>query len=330
MEHELRFKRTVLPHYLKMLTSALSLNHISSRGSQQQLCPSEETALGTAVREAHSHVSEAATQAGAVLEDLDKEVEDAAEEKRSCEQEMGNVKQQLLQLDKQMVSEESRREVVRDDVERWQLEMRQAQHTQDTENARRDQKRTLRNLGIGLGILPFVGIPLVVGSCREMSRCEALIEEAVKDKAEVKVKLDQASLELDLCRKKLQELQHRKLEVDNGQRERQRELQMVHHALEQLLSSRRKVLNEVAHLGNLKAQLDVLTTRCGQDACAEYELIHGRLISLLSHLHGHSFSLQLLADPRVLSKLTLLDGNGPSTGGSESGGGGGGAMNPDP
>ncbi|XP_072120801.1 uncharacterized protein [Mobula birostris] len=310
MEHQTSFKQKVLPHYLKVITEVVTLDDIVSKCSDRELS-GVESRLRTVVTTAHTEIQKAVAEGGKVQDEVNEAIRDATEEKRKVQQEMENKRKQLLEVGNQLVTLETKKDKKQAELKRVQATILQKEEAQEAENARQAEKETLRNVGFGLLILPFVGIPLALGATREMKRSKELISKASERLSTMKVEQDSVCQELTECQEKVEELRLKQLEVDSQLRGNEMDVQVRQEHITQLCASRMKVFNSMDHLKALQRELDVVYEDCDPDNYPGFNLI-GHLQKLVSLVQGQSFGLELLEDPRVISKLSQLDGKCPN------------------
>ncbi|XP_059841414.1 uncharacterized protein LOC132402559 [Hypanus sabinus] len=304
MDHQTRFKQKVLPHYLKVITEVVTLDDIVSNCSDLSRV---ENRLRTAVTTAHTEIRGAVAEGKKVDEDVNNEIRDAMEEKRKVQQEMENKRKQLLKVGNELITLETEKEKKQAKLKQVQATILQKEETREAEYARKAEKETLRNVGFGLFVLPFVGLPLALGATREMKRSEQLISQASEKLSTMMKEQDCVCQELTDCQKKVEELRLEQQEVDNQLRGNEVDLQVKQGHITQLCASRMKVFNSMDHLNTLQTELDLVYEDCDPDNYPGINLVQ-KLQDLVSLVQSQSFGLELLGDPRVVSKLSQLDG----------------------
>ncbi|XP_069786737.1 restin homolog [Narcine bancroftii] len=310
MEHQAKFRQHVLPHYLEVTSSVLTLNTIISRGDGQDLSPEEESRLKKAVQTAQREMEEAVAEGKVILEAVDRNIQYARQEKQGIEEEVRSRKEELLQLGSEVVGNETLQGQLKEALRGHQQQVLQAEATIIRENSRKAAKKTLRDLGFGLLLLPIVGIPLILGASREMCLCQAVIDSEIKKKAEQEKNCDQTSANLDECLKNLKAQKQQKLAVEGSLREKEGALLPLQEDMSQLLTTRRKVFNDLGHLTTIKDYLDIEAGHCALHPLPGLDQVGTGLRQLVSVVQSQSLSFELLGESRVLSLLGRLDSRG--------------------
>uniref|UniRef100_UPI00398F18AB cingulin-like protein 1 n=1 Tax=Pristiophorus japonicus TaxID=55135 RepID=UPI00398F18AB len=306
MEHQKGFRRQTLPHYRKVITSLVSLAEMAVRAGNQRLSDTEKARWAAEVDSALAEIKEAVAGGEEIKGDVDRETEETPVAHNDLEEEIDTMRRELQEAEKELITQEINKEKSRDDLQKARAKLMRATETQNTIATRIAAKETHRNMGIGLILIPFIGIPVVLGASKEIKRLQQLNESTAKWKAKWQVKRDNRANDLEQCYRKIAELKG-KLVEEASLREKERKLVMMKKESDELFEAQRTVQHHLNHLTALEGELEVLHSQCTRDTFYGIQAIKGRLQSLFTVLQLGSCDKDLLSDSRVCSELTKLD-----------------------
>ncbi|XP_060686678.1 uncharacterized protein LOC132819268 [Hemiscyllium ocellatum] len=212
MDNKKNFKKEVLPHYSKTLTSVVSLADIAIRVSDTALSETDERRFRFEVEEAHSEIQKAVQGGEKVRGQVDRKTEDIAA--KNPDSEIESLRKQLEDVDKQLIAEETEKDKTRDELYRAQAQLLHTTETQDKANVKKAEKETLRNLGYGLLIIPFIGIPMVLSTSKEIKRCEDTIQNTTAAKGVLEKECDEERYKLEKCSEKIKDLKDKQVDYE--------------------------------------------------------------------------------------------------------------------
>ncbi|XP_078086635.1 uncharacterized protein LOC144504766 [Mustelus asterias] len=292
MEYQRNFKQKVLPHYLKMITSVVSLADKVIAASGQFLSGTKDAGKPE-VEIAFKQIQKAVKEAQEIKEELDSKTEESS--LKELQDEVKTWRENLQEVEKDLLLLETEQQKKKDHIQQLQTEQLHKEDILNTTAARKAEKETLRNVGYGMIILPFIGIPMVLGASKEIKRCEDLIEHTEESKGDLKVKYDQEKKDLEDCNKKIIELKTKRLEGESLQ-EKEKELLSLKEEWDMLFDAKRNMSNNLSYMTNLEQLLQMLLRH--------YDI--GNMCKLFSRIEEKGFE-DWLHDFNIDRKLSELN-----------------------
>ncbi|XP_067881680.1 myosin heavy chain, cardiac muscle isoform-like [Heterodontus francisci] len=306
MEHQKNFRHKILPRYLNVITSIVSLADIAIYACDQNLSETEETKLKAEVKLAYEEIQEAVNEGKEIQSDVDDEATDTSMERKVLQDKIDNMRKELQDVEKELISQEIQKEKIRDKLRNVHAELLHATETQNTTNARKAEKETIRNVGIGLILIPFIGIPMLIGTLKEIQRALGLSKSTEERIGSLHVSLESEESNLDKCYNKITELKQKRVESESLRKE-EKELVIQKAEVTELFDAKGKVFDNLSYLSNLQGKLQVLYSQCSDETFYGMTVIKDLLLKIFTLIQKESFNQELLCDSRVLSKLNELD-----------------------
>ncbi|XP_041033695.1 uncharacterized protein LOC121271647 [Carcharodon carcharias] len=304
MEHKKGFRHNVLPHYLSVLTSVVSLADIAICACGQELSETEEARWRDEVNLAYMEIQEAVNDGRKIQDDVDSETEDTPLKK--FQDEVESVRRNLQDVEMDLILQELKKEKLRDQLQNCQAKLLHSTETLNRTNALKAEKETFRNMGFGLILIPFIGIPMVLSSSREVKRCEDLIQKESKAKQELEKEWDQEELNLKACYEKIKELKQKRVECESL-REKEKKLLTLEGEVAVLCDTQREVGDHLNYLTELKGPLELLHRQCTEDTFYGIKGVKGFLQNIFTCIQQQGFDTEWLSDCRLHTKLLELE-----------------------
>ncbi|XP_072436247.1 uncharacterized protein [Chiloscyllium punctatum] len=305
MDNKKNFKKEVLPHYSNTLTSVVSLADIAIRASDTALSETDERRFRSKVKEAHSEIQKAVRGGEKVRGEVDRKTEDIAPENPDFEIE--SLRKQLENVDKQLIAAETEKAKTRDELHHARAQLLYTTETQDRANSMKAEKETLRNLGYGLFIIPFIGIPMVVSTLKEIKRCEDTIQDTTKAKGDLEKECDTKQKNLKKCYDTIKDLKEKRVDYEWTMERERAELKRRKEEGAELFDAQKKVKNTLYYLSNLQGSLEHLHHHSTEETFDGIATIKDPLQEIFTTIQKESFDKELLCDSRIDRKLNDLE-----------------------
>ncbi|XP_060686726.1 uncharacterized protein LOC132819299 [Hemiscyllium ocellatum] len=305
MDNKKNFKKEVLPHYSKTLTSVMSLADIAIRVSDTALSETDERRFRFKVEEAHSEIQKAVQGGEKVRGQVDRKTEDIAA--KNPDSEIESLRKQLEDVDKQLIAEETEKDKTRDELHRAQAQLLHTTETQDKANVKKAEKETLRNLGYGLLIIPFIGIPMVLSTLKEIKRCEDTIQNTTEAKGKLEMECDTKQENLKKYYDTIKTLKEKRVKCEGDKEKRRMELHDQKQERAELFDTQKKVRDALYYLSNLQGSLKQLQDLSTEETFDGIEGIKDLLQEIFTTIQKESFDKELLCDSRIDRKLNDLE-----------------------
>ncbi|XP_060686677.1 centromere-associated protein E-like [Hemiscyllium ocellatum] len=305
MDNKKNFKKEVLPHYSKTLTSVVSLADIAIRVSDTALSETDERRFRFEVEEAHSEIQKAVQGGEKVRGQVDRKTEDIAA--KNPDSEIESLRKQLEDVDKQLIAEETEKDKTRDELYRAQAQLLHTTETQDKANVKKAEKETLRNLGYGLLIIPFIGIPMVLSTSKEIKRCEDTIQNTTEAKGKLEMECDTKQENLKKRYDTIKDLKEKRVDNEWTMERERAELKRRKEEGAELFDTQKKVRDALYYLSNLQGSLKQLQDLSTEETFDGIEGIKDPLQEIFTTIQKESFDQELLCDSRIDRKLNDLE-----------------------
>ncbi|XP_072436189.1 uncharacterized protein [Chiloscyllium punctatum] len=305
MDNKKNFKKEVLPHYSNTLTSVVSLADIAIRASDTALSEADKRSFTSKVKEAHSEIQKAVRGGEKVRGEVDRKTEDIAPE--NPDSEIESLRKQLEDVDKQLIAAETEKDKTRDELHHARAQLLYMTETQDRANSMKAEKETLRNLGYGLFIIPFIGIPMVVSTLKEIKRCKDTIEMTTETKGNLERECDTKQENLKKCYDTIKDLKEKRVDYEWTMERERAELKRRKEEGAELFDAQKKVRDALYYLINLQGSLKLLQDLSTEEIFNEIEEIRDSLKEVFTTIQKESFDKELLCDSRIDRKLSDLE-----------------------
>ncbi|XP_020378117.2 nucleoprotein TPR-like [Rhincodon typus] len=296
------FKKRVLPHYLDTLTSVVTLADIVIRACDKTLSDTEERRFRSEVELAHTEIQNSVRKCKEIRDGVDHKIEDMASE--NPETEIVSLRKHLEDVNKQLIAVKNEKDKTRDELHHSQTQLLHTTETQDRANAKKAEKETVRNIGYGLLIIPFIGIPMVLSTSKEIKRWEDIIKITTETKGDLEKERDEEKCKLEKCYEKIKDLKEKRVEYES---QWEKETVELKRKKEELFDAQRKVKDILYYLNKLQGALEQLQEQSTEEAFYGIEGIKDLLQALFNTIQKESFDKELLCDSRIDRKLHELE-----------------------
>eukprot|EP00062_Callorhinchus_milii_P026701 gi/632989125/ref/XP_007883481.1/ PREDICTED: tropomyosin alpha-3 chain-like [Callorhinchus milii] len=275
-ERERSFTEATLPHYVKAVSAVLDFTSLAARLGEREPDQGEVQTLTRQADTAHKEVLLAESAASGLVDGLDAECEaltvrysKLSSERRGLEGSLASLQGELQVLTRQQ-------DLLTSQLDTERTSLRQAQDCLREAQAKKGEKRTGRDVGIGLSfLLPCVGIPMamafekerqfrkaevdmVTGDHCQLKGSVTLAEEKLSELSEklpvVSVRLEEARAGLEEAREKEQRVKERR----TGLAQVQTRLRGCTHYLSSLCGQAKALQAQSQHLYSLSPLLPFL------------------------------------------------------------------------
>ncbi|XP_048392487.1 uncharacterized protein LOC125455036 [Stegostoma tigrinum] len=305
MDDKNNFKKQVLPHYLDTLTSVVTLADIVIHASDKPLSDTEGRRFRSEVELAHTEIQNSVQKCKEIRDGVDHKIEDMASE--SLEQEIVNLTNQLEDVNKQLIAVKNEKDKTRDELHHSQVQLLHTTETQDRANVKKAEKETVRNIGYGLLIIPFIGIPMALSTSKEIKRWEDIIKNTTETKGDLEKECDKKQTNLNNCYEKIKDLKEKRVEYEGLRENKRGKLQAWTQETAELFDAQRKVKDMLSYLNKLQGALEQLQEQSTEEAFYGIEGIKDLLQTVFTTIQKESFNKELLCDSRIDRKLHELE-----------------------
>ncbi|XP_038675661.1 uncharacterized protein LOC119978250 [Scyliorhinus canicula] len=305
MEYQKIFKQKVLPRYLKAITSVVSLADIAICACEHDLGDGEKASLRAELELAQTQMQEAATEVKKIRDGVDSDSQDTT--LKDLQDEVHEQRKNLQQVEKDLVSQEIEKEKIKDRVQEIRTNILHTEDILNTMNAQKAGKKTLRNMGIGLIIIPFIGIPMALGATKEIKRCEELIKNTSESKGVLEKDCKQKEETLECGNEKIKELKVKRVEGVESLREKEVELAVLKGEVDLLLSVGEKISDNVSYITKLEGLLKMLNRQCSEETFYGIAGVRGILDKIFTCIQEEGCE-DWLHDFNIDRKLSELEG----------------------
>uniref|UniRef100_V9L7H4 Epidermal growth factor receptor substrate 15-like 1 n=1 Tax=Callorhinchus milii TaxID=7868 RepID=V9L7H4_CALMI len=205
--YEKKFKDATLPHFASGISSFLSFAELASVAGNKELDDPECRMMKLEIESCYDELGRARTGGQQVIESLTAQGMLLAANLEIAEQERTKLEEELRIEKDKLITEESRRQEIRDKLQTARSSLKQAKNTLIAAKARQGEKVTGRDVGIGLILLvPCVGIPMTVDCSKELKKTRELVNLTDKKRQEFEASITEQETELRKCNEQIPKL----------------------------------------------------------------------------------------------------------------------------
>ncbi|XP_059841486.1 uncharacterized protein LOC132402603 [Hypanus sabinus] len=257
--YENRFRDLTLPPFINGISSILSLaNSVTAFGSKE-LEVNESDQLKQDVEKAYTEMSKAEKEASGLINamttdslQLAKDLDEAKRKRKSLEEELQEKKDLLIWL-------ESQRYLINDQLQAARSNLHHTENTLNAAEARRGEKLTGRDMGLGLMLLvPCVGIPMAIDYSKELNSTKNLLKEVEKEKLRLDAEVKKNEEELKNCNSEIPERNKEIEKLKDNLMQMEREVEMMQKAFRALADTKTKLKYCHNYLSSLQGSVEVL------------------------------------------------------------------------
>ncbi|XP_067901703.1 chromosome partition protein Smc-like isoform X2 [Heterodontus francisci] len=261
--YEKKFKDVTLPHFVSGISAILSFANSAVTLGDKELEESECVKVKMDVGLAYEEISMAKEGATGMIDSLTAETLQLTEEFDKAQVDRKNLEESLWLKKDELITLESRRYQVNDQLQAARLSL---QHTEDALNiaeARKGEKATGRDMGIGLMLLvPCVGIPMTVDYNKELNNTKRLVKTVEGEMHRLRAIVKQNEEEMKKCNSQIPEISKEIERVKESLTRREREVEKMQRACGILADIKCKLKYCYNYLYSLHGTVEVLYTSC--------------------------------------------------------------------
>ncbi|XP_051868688.1 uncharacterized protein LOC127568690 isoform X1 [Pristis pectinata] len=295
--YEKKFKDVTLPHFVSGLSSILSFSQSVSTFGNKELEASECDRVKLEVEAAHTEMSRAEKEAKDLIESLTTDALQLAVEFDKAQGHCKNLEESLQAKKEELISLESQRYQVSDQLQAARSSLQHTENTLNTAEARKGEKITGRDMGIGLMLLfPCVdghsaenlviedspsgprwrvhrypqdplrmaatGIPMAVDYNKELNSTRELVKMVEKEKQCFAADVKKNEEELKRCNSEIPERSKEVEKLKDSLTRAEREVETKQRACRALADTKTKLKYCYNYLFSLHGAVEVLYNSC--------------------------------------------------------------------
>ncbi|XP_069786764.1 ribosome-binding protein 1-like isoform X2 [Narcine bancroftii] len=271
-KYQRNFKETILPHFIKGISSILSVVELVISISSEELSGPACAEIQGKAEVAQREVLAAEEAASKVLDLVDRGCEELTSQQGRLSRKQEELQARLTSTRGQLADLAEERKRIESQLQVATVRLKEAKQTLASARAKLGEKRTGRDIGIGLiFVLPCIGIPMAVAFEKERACSEWEVEDASKELSLLSAAMKRDEDHLDRMGRQMPELE---TEAEKG------------------AETVGKVKGELLQTKEIRASL--AGTQGELRSCTHYlSMLHGRL-KTLNDQSRHLYSLQPL------------------------------------
>ncbi|XP_055495067.1 ribosome-binding protein 1-like [Leucoraja erinacea] len=207
-KYQRNFEEATLPHFLKGISNLLSLLEFVVNAPSGELSDSMCEDIKGEVEGAHTGTLAAEEAAGTVVGLVDKACEELTSQRGRLSKRQDELQADLASTQEQLEDLAARREQAEGQVQSAAVWLKQAKQSLAAARAKRGEKRTGRDIGIGLSfVIPCIGIPMAVAFEKEHVYRKLEVEEAWEEVCQVTASIKKNKEEMNRIDRRVPELE---------------------------------------------------------------------------------------------------------------------------
>ncbi|XP_078261629.1 uncharacterized protein LOC144596752 isoform X2 [Rhinoraja longicauda] len=261
-KYQRNFEEATLPHFLKGIAYLLSLLELVVGAPSGELSDSMCEDIKREVEGAHREMVAAEEAAGTVVGLVDTACEEMTSQRSRLSKRQEELQASLTSTQEQLGDLAARREQAEGQVQSAAVWLKQAKQSLATARAKRGEKRTGRDIGIGLSfVIPCIGIPMAVAFEKEHVYRKLEVEEAWEEVSHVSASIKKDEEELNRINRRVPELEkeaEKATETLSGVKEELPKIRQLHVSLGSVQCNLR---NCFQYLSTLRGMLRVMNVQ---------------------------------------------------------------------
>ncbi|XP_067844353.1 cingulin-like [Heptranchias perlo] len=267
--HERDFKEATLPHFLKGISSILSFLVLAVSVGGKDLSESDSKQLKSEIELAQRETLAAEEAASGIVDLIDAGCEKLTAQHGKLSKEQKELQESIKSMHNQLAGLKNQRQRITGQVQTAKVWLKQADQTLRAARAKKREKQTGRDIGIGLSfVIPCIGIPMAVAFEKERMHRKSEVDIASEDLSQLRASITKDEEVLDQLNRQIPEMK----------KETEKAAQTLSGVKTELL----KIKRSGAALGKAQSKLK----NCSQYLCT----LHGR-VSALKAQTQHMYSL---------------------------------------
>uniref|UniRef100_UPI00398EB4B4 uncharacterized protein isoform X2 n=1 Tax=Pristiophorus japonicus TaxID=55135 RepID=UPI00398EB4B4 len=261
--YEKKFKDVALPHFVSGISAILSFANSAAVFGDKDLEEPQCAKVKQDVGSAYTEMSVAEREAKAVIDSLTADTMQLAVDLDKTREDRKNLEQSLWVKKDELISLESRRYQVNDQLQVDRSSLQHAENALRTAEARRGEKVTGRDVGIGLMlIVPCVGIPMTVDNSKELKSMKSLVKTVEGDMHRLRADVKRNEEEMSKCNSQIPEKSKEIERVKESLGRAEREVEKMQRASGALADVKCKLKYCYNYLYSLHGAVEVLYNSC--------------------------------------------------------------------
>uniref|UniRef100_UPI00398E8B08 uncharacterized protein n=1 Tax=Pristiophorus japonicus TaxID=55135 RepID=UPI00398E8B08 len=257
--HERDFKEATLPHFLKGISSILSLLALAVSVGGGDLSEPECRQLRSEVETAQRETLAAEEAAGSVVDLVDAGCERLTAQHGKLSKEQKELQRCIKSTHDELAVLENQRQRIKGRVQTDTVGLKQAEQTLRAARAKKGEKQTGRDIGIGLSfVIPCIGIPMAVAFEKERMYRKSEVDIASEDFSQLKASVTKDEEELDQLNRQIPELERETEKAAETLSGLKAELLKIKHSRAAFANAQSKLRNCSRHVSALHGRVSAL------------------------------------------------------------------------
>ncbi|XP_067900288.1 myosin heavy chain, cardiac muscle isoform-like isoform X2 [Heterodontus francisci] len=257
--HERDFKEATLPHFLKGISSILSFLEFAVNTGGGELSEPDCKEFKREIESAQRETLAAEEAASNVVDLIDTNCEKLMAQHGKLSKEQKELQKHIKSTQDQLSEVEIRRQQMKGQVQTATIWLKQAEQTLRAARAKKGEKQTGRDIGIGLSfVIPCIGIPMAVAFEKERVYRKSEVDIALEDFSQLKASITKDEEELNQLNRQIPELEKEMEKAAETLSGVKTELLKIKQSRSALANAQSKLKNCFQHLSALHGRVSVL------------------------------------------------------------------------
>ncbi|GCB82688.1 uncharacterized protein [Scyliorhinus torazame] len=206
--HERDFKEATSPHFLKAISSILTLLEVAVGAGHGELSEPDCKQFKSEIESAQRETLAAEEVASCAVDLIDGSCEKLMVQHGTLSKEQRELQKCIKSTQEQLAEVEAQRRRIKGQIQTAKGSLRHAEQTLRTARAKKGEKQTGRDIGIGLSfVVPCIGIPMAVAFEKERMYRKSEVDIALEDLSQVKASIVMDEEELNKLNRQAPELE---------------------------------------------------------------------------------------------------------------------------
>ncbi|XP_078085500.1 uncharacterized protein LOC144504277 isoform X1 [Mustelus asterias] len=261
--YEKKFKDVTLPHFVSGMSSILSFANSAATFGDKDLEEAECRKVKTDVKVAYEEMSRADREAKGMIDSLTAETLQLMEDFDKAQRNRKDLEESLWIKKDELITLESDRYQVNDQLQAARSTLQHLENSLTTAEARKGEKITGRDVGIGLMLLvPCVGIPMTVDYNKELNNTKRLVKTVESELHHLRAVVKENEEKMSNCNRQIPEKSKEIERLKESLSRKEREVEKMRSACGLLADIKRKLKDCYNYLLTLHGTVETLYNSC--------------------------------------------------------------------
>ncbi|XP_078085486.1 uncharacterized protein LOC144504267 [Mustelus asterias] len=257
--HERNFKDATLPHFLKAISSILTFLEVAVSVGPGELSEPECKQFKREIESAQRESLAAEEAASSIVDLIDGSCEKLMVQYGKLSKEQKELQKGIKSTQDELAEMENQRKQVNGRIQTAKVSLKQAEQTLRAARAKKGEKQTGRDIGIGLSfVVPCIGIPMAVAFEKERMYRKSEVDVALEELSQLKVNIVMDEEELNKLNGQAPELEKEMEKAADTLSKVKPELLKVKQSRAALANAQSKLRTCYQHLSALHGRVNAL------------------------------------------------------------------------